>query len=132
VGLSLVAVIGAGLAPQTYEAFQRLYPLETELIQPRRSGESGWFPLENLEVGIGLENPINQHKLGQILFSPKRISQTEILFSYGPTRFGCQNGPLEAIPFLTIVRRTKQLGELIRRRRWKGARATRCEVRGSR
>jgi hypothetical protein len=109
------------IAPMTCQAFERLLPFGRQLIQARWSGEAGWIPLGELDIGVGKENPITNPDPGQVLFYPAGISQTEILFPYGVSRFACQHGPLEGNHFLTVVAGGGRLAEIGRRIQWEGA-----------
>ena len=43
-------------APDTVAAFRRMLPLESKIIHVRWSGEGGWIPWGDLDVGVGPEN----------------------------------------------------------------------------
>ena len=108
-------------APQTVEAFRRLLPLESKLIQARWSGQSAWIPFGELDVGIGPENATSYPSLGELLLYPGGVSETELLFPYGPTCFASKAGQLAGNHFATIVaggERLQELGELVL---WHGA-----------
>jgi hypothetical protein len=108
-------------APQTVAAFRRLLPLASTLIHARWSGESCWIPLGGLEVGIGPENATSYPAAGEILLYPGGVSETEILFPYGPTQFASKAGVLAGNHFATIVDGVAQLAELGPRVLWEGA-----------
>jgi hypothetical protein len=108
-------------APQTVAAFRRLLPLASTLIHARWSGESCWIPLGGLELGIGAENATSYPAAGEILLYPGGVSETEILFPYGPTQFASKAGVLAGNHFATIVEGVAQLPELGRRVLWDGA-----------
>jgi hypothetical protein len=108
-------------APQTVAAFRALLPYTERLIQARWSGESGWIPLGDLEMGIGIENATSYPSPGEILFYPGGFSETEILFPYGRTCFASTMGQLAGNHFLTIVEGNEQLKEVGRRIVWEGA-----------
>ena len=55
-GLRLSARFEEEAAPETVAAFRRMLPLESKIIHVRWSGEGGWIPLGDLDVGIGPEN----------------------------------------------------------------------------
>ena len=44
-------------APNTVDAFRRLLPLDSQLIQARWSGQAAWIPFGELDLGIGFEDP---------------------------------------------------------------------------
>jgi uncharacterized protein DUF3830 len=108
-------------APETVAAFRKLLPLESKLIHVRWSGESCWIPFGELDVGVGPENATSYPAPGEILLYPGGVSETEILFPYGPTRFASKAGQLAGNHFATIVEGTEQLGELGPKVLWDGA-----------
>jgi hypothetical protein len=108
-------------APGTVAAFRRLLPLESKLIQARWSGQSAWIPFGELDVGIGPENATSYPSPGELLLYPGGVSETELLFPYGPTCFASKAGQLAGNHFATIVEggeRLEELGELVL---WHGA-----------
>lgn len=114
------ARLEAGAAPLTVAAVQKLLPLRSKIIQARWSGESAWVPLGHLEVGVGPENQTSAPEPGQLLLYPGGISETEILFPYGETRFASRAGPLDGNHFATVVGdgSLEELGRLVL---WAGA-----------
>lgn len=108
-------------APQTVAAFRNLLPYAERLIQARWSGESGWIPLGEFQLGAGIENATSYPAPGEILFYPGGFSETEILFPYGRTCFASTMGQLAGNHFLTIVEGNAQLKEVGRRIVWEGA-----------
>ena len=108
-------------AAQTVAAFRRLLPLESRIIQARWSGQSAWIPFGELDVGVGPENATSYPAPGEILLYPGGVSETEILFPYGPTCFASKAGQLAGNHFATILNggeRLQELGELVL---WSGA-----------
>jgi hypothetical protein len=67
-------------APRTCAAFRRLLPYRQRIIQARWSGEAGWIPLGDFDLGVGPENPTSDPAPGALVFYPGGISETEILF----------------------------------------------------
>jgi uncharacterized protein DUF3830 len=120
-GFRFTARLQEEAAPRTVAAFRRLLPLESKLIQARWSGQSAWIPFGELEVGIGPENATSYPAPGEILLYPGGISETEILFPYGPTCFASKAGQLAGNHFLTIVDGNEQLHELGEKVLWEGA-----------
>ena len=108
-------------APRTCAAFRRLLPYRQRLIQARWSGEAGWVPLGEFDLGVGPEHATGEPEPGAILFYPGGISETEILFPYGAARFACVRGPLAGNHFLTIVEGREGLAEVGRLLCWEGA-----------
>ncbi len=96
-------------APATVAAFRELLPYEQKLIQARWSGESGWVPLGDFDLGVGVENATCYPSPG------------EILFPYGRTNFASTMGQLAGNHFLTIIEGHEQLPEVGRRIVWEGA-----------
>ncbi|HEY7250397.1 MAG TPA: DUF3830 family protein [Methylomirabilota bacterium] len=119
--LAFTASWEEGAAPRTCAAFRRLLPYRQRIIQARWSGEAGWIPLGDFDLGVDLENTTSEPAPGALLFHPAGISETEILFPYGATRFASVKGPLAGNHFLTIVDGREQLTELGRLLCWEGA-----------
>jgi hypothetical protein len=120
-----VARLEEEVAPQTVAAFRRLLPLESRIIHVRWSGEACWIPFGELDAGVGPENATCYPAPGQILFDPGGVSETEILFPYGPTSFASKAGPLAGNHFATVLEGAEQLPELGRTALWEGAQAIR-------
>jgi Protein of unknown function (DUF3830) len=120
-GARFAARLEEEAAPQTVAAFRRLLPLESKLIHARWSGESCWIPFGELDVAVGPENATCYPAAGEILFYPGGVSETEVLFPYGPTRFASKAGVLAGNHFATIVEGIEQLPELRPRVLWEGA-----------
>jgi hypothetical protein len=116
-----VARLEEEAAPQTVAAFRRLLPLESRIIHARWSGEACWIPFGELDAGVGPENATCYPARGQILFYPGGVSETEILFPYGPTSFASKAGPLAGNHFATVLEGSEQLSELGRTALWEGA-----------
>jgi hypothetical protein len=108
-------------APRTVAAFRRLLPLESRLIHVRWSGESCWIPFGELEVGVGAENATSYPAPGELLLYPGGISETELLFPYGPTCFASKAGQLAGNHFATIEEGGERLAELGPKVLWEGA-----------
>ena len=108
-------------APRTCAGFRRLLPYRQRIIQARWSGEAGWIPLGDLDLGVGAENATSEPAPGALLFYPAGVSETEILFPYGPTRFASVYGPLAGNHFLTIDGGRAHWSEVGRLLCWEGA-----------
>jgi hypothetical protein len=119
--LAFAARWEAAAAPRTCAAFRRLLPYRQRIIQARWSGEAGWVPLGDLDLGVAAENATSDPAPGALLFYPAGISETEILFPYGITRFASVKGPLAGNHFLTIVEGREHLPEVGRLLCWEGA-----------
>jgi uncharacterized protein DUF3830 len=111
----------AQAAPKTCASFRRLLPLRARLVQARWSGESAWIPLGELQTGISYENHTSYPAAGQLLLYPGGISETEVLFPYGSTRFASKAGQLAGNHFATIDEGRELLPELGRRVLYDGA-----------
>src|SRR4029450_2505773 len=96
----------AEAAPETVAAFRRLLPLESKIIHVRWSGEGGWIPFGDLDVGIGPENATCYPNPGEIVFYPGGVSETEILLAYGYVNFASKAGQLAGKHFATVLERT--------------------------
>ncbi len=116
-------------APATCAAFRAVSPFRSRLIQARWSGEAGWVPLGEYQLGVGFENATSYPAPGEILFYPGGYSETEILVPYGPSCFASKLGQLAGNHFLTIVEGNEQLKEVGRRVLWEGAQEIRFEAR---
>ena len=128
--LSFRAEFESERAPATVVAFRQLLPYEQRLIQARWSGEAGWVPLGDLDLGVPVENATCYPSPGEILFYPGGFSETEILFPYGRTSFASTMGSLAGNHFLTIVEGHEHLPEVGRRIVWEGAQPIRFEREG--
>jgi hypothetical protein len=120
-GISLVARLEDDAAPTTVAAFRRLLPLESRLVHVRWSGEAGWIPLGDLDLGIGPENATRYPSPGELVLYPGGVSETELLLAYGYVAFASKAGPLAGNHFATVVSGDEHLRELGRRMLWDGA-----------
>src|SRR5439155_8851622 len=87
-GFELVARLEEEDAPQTVAAFRRLLPLESRIIHVRWSGEGGWIPFGDLDVGIGPENATCYPNPGEPVFYLGDARENELLPAYGYARKG--------------------------------------------
>ena len=120
-GHELAAHLEESRSPRTVAFFRTMLPYESKLIQARWSGQAAWIPFGELDVGIGPENATSYPAPGQILLYPGGISETEILFPYGPTCFASKAGQLAGNHFLTIVEGLDALQVLGDKVLWEGA-----------
>ena len=120
-GISFTARLEEDAAPQTVAAFQRMLPLESQIIHVRWSGEGGWIPMGDLDLGIGPENATSYPSPGELVLYPGGVSETELLLAYGYVAFASKAGPLAGNHFATIVEGNEHLRELGRRLLWEGA-----------
>ena len=76
-GFSFTARFEEDAAPETVAAFRRMLPLDSKIIHVRWSGEGGWIPMGDLDVGIGPENATRYPSPGELIFYPGGVSETE-------------------------------------------------------
>ena len=120
-GFDFAARLEEDAAPQTVAAFRRLLPLESKIIHVRWSGEGGWIPFGDLDLGLGPENATCYPSPGEVVLYPGGVSETEILLAYGYVNFASKAGQLAGNHFATIVEGNEGLRELGRRMLWEGA-----------
>ena len=108
-------------APETVAAFRGMLPLDSKIIHVRWSGEGGWIPMGDLDVGIGPENATSYPHPGELALYPGGQSETELLLPYGYCSFASKAGHLWANHFATLVEGHEQLKELGRLTLWEGA-----------
>jgi hypothetical protein len=120
-GFSFTARFEEDDAPATVAALRRLLPLDSKIIHVRWSGEGGWIPMGDLELGIGPENATRYPNPGELIFYPGGVSETELLLAYGYVAFASKAGSLAGNHFATIVDGAGNLRELGRRMLWEGA-----------
>ena len=118
---AFVARLEEELAPETVAAFRRLLPLKSQIIHVRWSGEAGWIPFGDLDVGLEPENATCYPQAGEILLYPGGVSETEMLLSYGCVSFASKAGPLAGNHFATVVEGHENLRALGARLLWEGA-----------
>ena len=109
------------LAPKTCAAFRTLLPYTQRLIHARWSGEACWIPLGDFDLGVREENATSRPAPGCILWYPGGISETELLFPYGVSRFASKEGELAGNHFLTVTDGREHLAELGRVVLYEGA-----------
>ncbi len=120
-GFSFVARLEEEAAPRTIAAFRTLLPLESRIIHVRWSGEGGWIPFGELDLGLAAENATCYPNPGELIFYPGGVSETEILLAYGYVSFASKAGPLAGNHFATIVEGGDNLRELGMKFLWEGA-----------
>jgi hypothetical protein len=108
-------------APRTVAAFRTLLPLDSRIIHVRWSGEGGWIPFGDLDLGLEPENATSYPNPGEIVWYPGGVSETELLLAYGYVSFASKAGQLAGNHFATIVQGGENLRELGRRFLWEGA-----------
>jgi len=108
-------------APQTVAAFRRMLPLESRIIHVRWSGEGGWIPWGDLDLGLGAENATRYPSPGELILFPGGISETELLLAYGYVAFASKAGALAGNHFATIREGNEHLRALGKKMLWEGA-----------
>ena len=108
-------------APKTREAIRARLPLRAKIIHARWSGEAAWVPFGDDRMGVDYENHTSHPSRGDLLLYPGGLSEMEILFPYGSTRFAAKVGQLAGNHFATIVEGRDQLREVGRLVLWEGA-----------
>jgi hypothetical protein len=119
--LTFAAVLEQDRAPKTVAAFVARLPFESKLVQARWSGESGWVPLGDYDLGVDYENATSHPAPGQVLWHPPGLSEAELLVPYGNTCFSSKVGQLAGNHFLTILDPKGELAEVGRRLLYEGA-----------
>ena len=117
-------------APRTTAAFQSRLPFEGQLVQARWSGEAGWVPLGDYDLGVGYENATSHPAPGQVLWHPAGVSEAELLVPYGATCFASRVGQLAGNHFLTIHDDRGALAEIGRRLLYDGVQQIRFQMSG--
>lgn len=120
-GFAFSARLELEAAPRTVAALRRLLPLSSRIIHVRWSGEAGWVPLGDLELGLGPENSTSYPHPGEILLYPGGVSETELLLGYGYVRFASKAGQLAGNHCATIEAGHDQLRLLGKKLLWEGA-----------
>ena len=108
-------------APRTCAAFIELLPYRQRLIHARWSGEACWIPLGDYQLSVGYENHTSHPSRGDLLWYPGGISETELLFAYGSSRFASKVGQLAGNHFLQVVEGEERLEEMGRHVLYHGA-----------
>ena len=108
-------------------ATQPIHYWLSRLVQARWSGESGWVPLGDYDLGVDDENATSRPGPGQILWHPPGASEAELLVPYGRTVFSSVVGPLAGNHFLTMHATPEEFAELGRKLLWEGAQMIRFE-----
>ena len=108
-------------APQTVAAFRKMLPLESRIIHVRWSGEGGWIPWGDLDLGIGPENATCYPSPGELILYPGGVSETELLLAYGYVSFASKAGALAGNHFATMTSGQENLRALGKKLLWDGA-----------
>ena len=125
---SFTARLETERAPRTAAAFLARMPFEGQLVQARWSGEAGWVPLADYDLGVPYENATSHPAPGQVLWHPPGLSEAELLVPYGSTSFSSRVGQLAGNHFLTIIDEHGDLAAVGRRLLYEGAQPIRFEL----
>ncbi|MBI3567925.1 MAG: DUF3830 family protein [Gemmatimonadetes bacterium] len=128
--LSFAATLESERARRTAAAFLSRLPFDGRLVQARWSGEAGWVPLADYDLGVDYENATSHPAPGQVLWHPPGLSEAELLVPYGSACFSSRVGQLAGNHFLTILDEHDGLAEVGRRLLWEGAQSIRFELTG--
>ena len=126
-GFSFRARLEENAAPKTVAVFRKLLPLDSQIIHVRWSGEGGWIPMGDLELGIGPENATSYPSPGELILYPGGVSETELLLAYGYVAFASKAGALAGNHFATVLEGAEHLPALGRKALWEGAQPIRFE-----
>jgi hypothetical protein len=108
-------------APRTVAAFRAMLPLDSRIIHVRWSGEGGWIPWGDLDLGLGPENATRYPSPGELILYPGGVSETELLLAYGYVAFASKAGALAGNHFATIRSGNENLRALGKQMLWEGA-----------
>ena len=108
-------------APRTCAAFRRLLPYRQRIIQARWSGEAGWIPLGDFDLGVRTREPHELPGPRRAALLPGWDERDRDPLPLRAARFASVKGPLAGNHFLTIVEGREQLGEMGRLLCWEGA-----------
>jgi hypothetical protein len=120
-GFEFTAELHEQDAPQTVAAFRAMLPLESRIIHVRWSGEGGWIPWGDLDLGIGPENATCYPNPGELILYPGGVSETELLLAYGYVSFASKAGALAGNHFATMTSGQENLRALGKKLLWEGA-----------
>lgn len=109
-------------APKTVAAFKKhLLGLNSRIIHVRWSGQGGWIPFGDLDLGIPHENGTCYPNPGELVIYPGGKSETELLLAYGYVNFASKAGQLAGNHFATIIEGNENLMTLGEKFLWEGA-----------
>jgi len=108
-------------APQSVAAFRKLLPLDSRIIHVRWSGEGGWIPWGDLDLGLGPENATRYPSPGELILYPGGLSETELLLAYGYVAFASKAGALAGNHLATMLSGHENLRALGKKMLWEGA-----------
>lgn len=108
--------------PKTVAAFRKhLLGLDSKIIHVRWSGQAGWIPFGDLDLGLGPEDGTCYPSPGEVVIYPGGKSETELLLAYGYVNFASKAGQLAGNPLAKIVEGNENLAALGEAMLWEGA-----------
>ena len=126
-GQRFVARLLEAEAPRTCAAFLARLPIEGSVIHARWSGESVWFPMDEVGIDAPAENQTSHPSRGDLLYYPGGISEKELLITYGSALFSSKVGQLQGNHFAVVTEGLDRLPEMGRKVLWEGAQKIRIE-----
>jgi hypothetical protein len=114
-------------APDTCAAFLSRMPIEGKVIHARWSGESVWFPMNDVGIDVKPENQTLYPSRGDLLYYTGGVSEKELLITYGSAVFSSKVGLLQGNHFASIVEGLERLPEMGKKVLWEGAQPIRIE-----
>lgn len=121
-GFTFKARFEEEMAPKTVKVFrEKLLPLDSRIIHVRWSGQAGWIPFGELDLGLAPENGTCYPHPGEVVLYPGGVSETEILLAYGYVNFASKAGQLAGNHFATIYEGNENLAALGEKFLWEGA-----------
>ncbi len=121
-GFTFKARFEEQMAPKTVKVFrEKLLPLDSRIIHVRWSGQAGWIPFGDLDLGLDPENGTCYPHPGEVVLYPGGVSETEILLAYGYVNFASKAGQLAGNHFATIYEGNENLAALGEKFLWEGA-----------
>ncbi len=114
-------------APDTCAAFLSRMPIDGKVIHARWSGESVWFPMNDIGIDVKPENQTLYPSRGDLLYYSGGVSEKELLITYGSAVFSSKVGLLQGNHFASIVDGVERLPEMGKKVLWEGAQPIRIE-----
>ena len=128
-GISFKARMLEAEAPNTCEVFLSRMPIDGKVIHARWSGESVWFPMNDIGIDVKPENQTIYPSRGDLLYYSGGVSEKELLITYGSAVFSSKVGLLQGNHFASIMDGLERLPEMGKKVLWEGAQPIRIEKR---
>ncbi len=126
-GINFKARMLEAEAPDTCAAFLSRMPIDGKVIHARWSGESVWFPMNDIGIDVKPENQTLYPSRGDLLYYAGGVSEKELLITYGSAVFSSKVGLLQGNHFASIVDGVERLPEMGKKVLWEGAQPIRIE-----